>query len=494
MTGQRFEKLFGQDRDVRDRIKATLGIMLPYQRRFVEDRSAGITWEATRQGGKSFGLTFKSLEETALSPRPIESVYGSASARQVFRSGREMRRHIKALSLLTEGRLVPDKNNAWLIAFPGDRFLNLVPSNPDTIPGFSGNVYLDEFALHKDDWGIWRAAVPAITRGYGVRVVSTHRGRKTKFFELTRNKAYSHHRTTIHDAIREGLVLKDEEGRIRTVDSLRGLVADPMVWLEEYELDPQDDATAWLTWELIRAAEDEYIDPSPEWASRLVRQAVKARKHYKLAKADPAWWQTKARELTAHLAEGGDPLDLGMDIGRTRDLSVIWLLRRGELARFTVAVITMARTPFRVQRYVLHALLPYVLRSGGRACIDQGGIGRQLAEDARDLFGSRVEGVDFTNAHKEALAVGLKDVLEDHGFLIPIDPEVSRSLHSVQKIKTSTGLPRFDADRSDATGHADHFWAAALAVHAGESFATGLSGDSVVSRGPREAHDLLDKF
>ncbi len=154
----------------------------------------------------------------------------------------------------------------------------------------------------------------------------------------------------------------------------------------------------------------------------------------------------------------------------------------------------MARTPFRVQRYVLHELLPYVLRSGGRACIDQGGIGRQLAEDARDLFGSRVEGVDFTNAHKEALAVGLKDVLEDHGFLIPIDPEVSRSLHSVRKVKTSTGLPRFDADRSDAHGHADHFWAAALAVHAGESFATGLSGDSVVSRGRREAGDLLDKF
>jgi hypothetical protein len=109
MTGQRFEKLFGQDRDVRDRISATLGIMLPYQRRFIDDKAAGITWEATRQGGKSFGLTFKAVTETALSPRPIESVYGSASARQVFRSGREMRRHIKAISLLTEGRLARTK-------------------------------------------------------------------------------------------------------------------------------------------------------------------------------------------------------------------------------------------------------------------------------------------------------------------------------------------------------------------------------------------------
>lgn len=494
MTGQKFEKNFGQDRDTRERIKAALGIMLPYQRRFIDDRSAGIVWPASRQIGKSFGLTFKSILETGLSPRPIESVYGSASARQVFRSGREMRRHIKALSLLTEGRLAPDKNNAWLIAFPGDRFLNLVPSNPDTIPGFSGNVYLDEFALHKDDWGIWRAAVPAITRGYGVRVASTHRGTKTKFYALTRNKAYSQHRTTIHDAIREGLILKDEDGNIRTVDSLRDLVADPMVWLEEYELEPQDDATAWLTWELIRAAEDEYIDAAPEWVVKLVQKAVAAHKHYQRAKTDPSWWQTTVKDLTTFLAGVGDPIDLGMDIGRTRDLSVIWLLRRGELARFTLAVLPMARMPFRVQRYVLYALLPHVMRSGGRACIDQSGIGRQLAEEARDHFGSRVEGIDFTNANKEALAVGLKDAMEDYGLLIPIDPDVSRSLHSIQKTKTSTNLFRFDAERSDATGHADYFWAAALAVHAGERPTGALTAQSVTSRGRREASDMLDSF
>jgi len=494
MTGQKFERLYSQDRDTQERIKAALGIMLPYQRRLVDDRSAGIVWPASRQIGKSFALTFKSILETALSPRPIESVYGSASARQVFRSGREMRRHIKALSLLTEGKLAPDKNNAWLIAFPGDRFLNLVPSNPDTIPGFSGHVYLDEFALHKDDWGIWRAAVPAITRGYGVRVASTHRGTKTKFYALTRNKAYSQHRTSIHDAIREGLLLKDEEGNVRTVESLRDLVADPLVWLEEYELEPQDDATAWLTWELIRAAEDEYIDAAPDWTTKLVALAVKAHKHFKLTKNDPPWWETKSKELTANLAAIGDPLDLGFDIGRTRDLSILWLARRTEVARITDVVIPLSRMPFRVQRYVLYAVLPHVMRSGGRACIDQSGIGRQLAEEARDQFGSRVEGIDFGNANKEALAVGLKDIMEDYGFLVPIDTNISTSLHSVQKFKTSTGLSRFDAERSDATGHADYFWAAALAVHAGEAPSGGLTAGMIRTGGRRETSDWMDHY
>jgi phage FluMu gp28-like protein len=129
-----------------------------------------------------------------------------------------------------------------------------------------------------------------------------------------------------------------------------------------------------------------------------------------------------------------------------------------------------------------------------RFCPTSCGIGRQLAEEARDKFGSRVEGVDFTNSNKEALAVGLKDILEDYGMLIPIDTDVSRSLHSVQKSRTSTGLSRFDAERSDATGHADYFWAGALAVHAGEQPTASLSADAVTSRGRREADDLLDKF
>ena len=85
-------------------------------------------------------------------------------------------------------------------------------------------------------------------------------------------------------------------------------------------------------------------------------------------------------------------------------------------------------------------------------------------------------------------------MLEDHGFLIPIDQDVSRSLHSVQKTRTSTGLSRFDAERSDATGHADHFWAAALAVHAGEQPSAGLTAEKVTSRGRREASDMLDQF
>ncbi len=445
------------------------GLLLPYQNTWVWDDSMGLVWEKSRQVGGTFTLALKAVYETLRSKRPIESVYGSASARQVKKAGREMKKFIKFFNIVTEGMFEDVKTNSEQIVFPGDRIINLVPSNPDTIAGFSGNVYLDEFALHQDDRAIWKAVFPTITRGFKIRIISTHRGRKTKFFELTNNPAYSHHKTTIRDAVNQGLILKNEEGRIITPDMLRAMLNDDQVWLEEYMVEPQDETTAWLTHALIAGVEEERLDPRPEWAGALVEDAAEAARGYRLNKRLPEWWAERARKHTAFLAGLEDPLDLGMDIGRTRDLSVIWLLRRGSMYRPTVAVIEMKKQPFRVQRLVLNALLPHVVRSG-RACIDKSGIGTQLAEEAEEEFGSKVEGITFNNANNEALAIGLKDRVEDFGILIPKDEDIRRSLHSIKKTLTSTGKARFDAERSEATGHADHFWALALAVHAGDTF------------------------
>lgn len=445
------------------------GLLLPFQRRWAEDRSLAKIWEASRQIGKTFALTLDAVIETSQSNRPIESVYGSASARQVYKAGREMRKHIRVLKVATDQILTSEKENTEMIVFPpGDRILNLVPSNPDTTAGFSGNVYLDEFALHKDSYSIWKAIFPSITRGYRLRIASTHRGKKTKFYELTRNPKYSLHKTTITDAVADGLDLRDEDGNLITPDDLRALLGDEETWLEEYMVDPQDETTAWLTHAMLFAVEDENIDSAPAWTEKLVERAGEAHRQYKRHRAEPDWWESEARQITAPLAEIGEPLDLGMDIGREKDLSVIWLLARKELAKKTVVVIELKKAPFYVQEKILWALLPYV-RTQGRACIDRSGIGRQLAENARDRFGSKVEEVNFTNENKETLAVGLRDALEDHGILIPKDDAIHTSLHSVKKTTTATGLNRFDAARTDRTGHADHFWALALAEHAGSS-------------------------
>ena len=116
---------------------------------------------------------------------------------------------------------------------------------------------------------------------------------------------------------------------------------------------------------------------------------------------------------------------------------------------------------FRIQREELYALLPHVRR----CCIDSTGIGAQLAEEAREKFGSKVEEVTFTGAVKEDLAVTVRRKFEDRQVRIPPDRDIREDLHSVKKFTTAAGNIRFDSERTEL-GHADRFWALALAVHA----------------------------
>jgi phage FluMu gp28-like protein len=118
-----------------------------------------------------------------------------------------------------------------------------------------------------------------------------------------------------------------------------------------------------------------------------------------------------------------------------------------------------------------------------RACIDSTGIGAQLAEEAVERFGSRVEAVTFTGAVKEDLAITLRRRFEDRLIRIPADRDIREDIHSVKKFTTAAGNVRFDAERTER-GHADRFWALALAVHAAAAQLTPIAYEPV---GRREA-------
>lgn len=101
-----------------------------------------------------------------------------------------------------------------------------------------------------------------------------------------------------------------------------------------------------------------------------------------------------------------------------------------------------------------------------RCCIDATGLGMQLAERAQQRFGSyRVEGVQFTAPVKSDLAYPLRAAFEDGNVRIPFDRNIRADLRAIRKETTAAGNIRFAADRSE-NGHADRFWALALALHA----------------------------
>lgn len=332
---------------------------------------------------------------------------------------------------------------ALSIEFANGCRINALSSSPKAFRSKGGKVILDEFAWHDDPKAMWAAARPVITWGFPLRILSTHNGVNSLFNQFIRRAkagktAWSVHTVTIQDAVHEGLLDKimkrqtTEEERAAWIEEIHQDCVDEETWLQEYCCVPQDESNAWLPYDLITPCED-----------------------------DELLWAEGESSAT------GD-LYIGVDIGRKRDLFVIWIFEELGGTLYTRKVVTLDRQPFRVMREELYHVLRHPRVQ--RCCIDETGIGMQLAEEAQTEFGRyRVEAVTFTAGVKSEMSHQLRGRFEDRRVLIPPDPVYRESLHSVRKTTTAAGNIRFDADRSDATGHADHYWACALAAHAAAS-------------------------
>jgi phage FluMu gp28-like protein len=450
-----------------------------YQKRWVEDDARFKIGRICRQGGKSFAGSLETVLDSNERKKNMW-VLLSRGERQSKQLMRQVKTHSEAINMAVEeieSTFKTDETEYKMLEtiLPnGSRLLGL-PANPDTARGWSANVLLDEFALHTNSRAIWRALFPTITRGFKIRILSTPFGKKNKFYDLfTGDNAYSKHTVPIQKAVAEGLELKDENGNPTTIEALKKAFGDDEGWAQEYEVEFLDEATAFITYDLIATVESDDAEALPGWAILLLDEAREAYKIYK---------GTAGILLPRPLSvEFEGDLYLGFDVARRRDLSVIWLDEiKGGLA-ITRAVIELAKMPFFIQKRILFAILSHPKMR--RACIDQSGLGMQLAEEAVDRFGAhKVEGIDFTAASKEALATGLKQNVEDVKCRIPISQAIRNSIHSVKKYQTSTGHFRFDADRTEETGHADHFWAKALATQAASQPATGpIKYESVQKR------------
>ncbi|MDT8856440.1 terminase family protein [Paracoccaceae bacterium Fryx2] len=313
---------------------------------------------------------------------------------------------------------------AMEVAFPNGSRITALPANPDTARGFSANVILDEFAFHAKSREIWAALFPVISKGkQKLRVISTPNGKGNKFYELmtAEGSVWSRHHVDIYEAVAQGLD--------RDIDMLRRGMADEDAWAQEYELKWLDEASAWLDYDLISSCESDAAG-KPE--------------HY-----------------------AGGPCFVGVDIAARNDLFVIWVDELVGDVLWTRKVIARRRISFAEQ----DALLDEVFRDFRvvRCQIDQTGMGEKPVEDAKRRHGSsRVEGVLFTGATKLGMATVLKERFQDRKKRIPAgDPALRADLHAIKSQVGVTGQRRLVAD-GETDGHADRFWAAALAASAAE--------------------------
>lgn len=437
---------------------------LPYQWDWIKDDSPIKISEKSRRIGMTYAQSYEDVRDC--STKKVPAVWFSSAdetaAREYILYCEKWARayNIAAKSI---GSIVIDRDQdikAFSIEFANGTRINALSSNPTQFRSKGGKVVLDEYAFHKDPEAMWKAAYPAATWGYPIRILSTFNGKGNRYYRFIESikkgdLPWSLHTTTIYDAVEQGLYDKimgrktTAEERAAWIQSLRDSCFDEDTFQQEFNCVPIDEATAFLPYDLIRSCED--------------------------------------RSIAMPLENVQGDLYIGVDIGRKKDLTVIWIVEKIGRIAFTRKVIELERRPFREQREELFDVLRHPkLR---RACIDATGLGMQLAEEAQEAFGKyRVEAITITGRVKEEIAFGLKRSMEDRSFLVPEDKKIREDFHSVRKVTTSSGNIRFDADRSATDGHADRFIAAALADHASQN---GAGEIQIASRSRRSSNTLM---
>ncbi len=398
--------------------------LLPYQRRDIES-SARFRWNCwARQTGKSFTKSLRRIIR-GLSRRRNQ-IFLSAGMRQSRELMLKARQHCQVLQIATQFKGSNYFNDmhftASEIILPGGVRIIGLPANPQTARGYTGDILLDEFAMHRDDRDIWAALFPTLLRGQGeLDIASTPKGKGNLFYELRNNPRFSTDLLTLPDAIKQGLDID--------IVTLREACNDDLLFRQEFLCEFIEEATALLSYDQILACVDHQLNPA---------------------------------ENVTDLTDGD--LYLGVDIGRLRDLTVVWVLEITGDVLSTVGLFELSAAPFRAQQAMLHELLS--LRCVRKCCIDAGGLGMQLAEELLTRFGKhRVEPVTFTSSIKSSLAGDLRIAVENSRIKIPNRDAIINDWHSVERSMTSSGNFRISAPRQEGS-HADRFWAAALAVRA----------------------------
>lgn len=443
------------------------GLFLGFQEKWIVDRNRLKLMEKARQIGISWSTSYACTERTAIAGARNDQWVSSRDDLQARLFIEDCKMWAQMFKLAAEDlgeRVIDEKNkiSAYVLNFSSGKRIHSMSSNPDAQAGKRGARVLDEFALHPDPRKLWSIAYPGITWGGTLEVISTHRGSANFFNQLIREvrehnnpKKISIHRVTLQDALDQGFLYKlqkslPEDDEVQSMnetqyfDFVRSGCADDESFQQEYMCNPADDASAFLEYDLIAGCEfgaNEYQEMEFE--------------------------EKPQRRLFA-----------GLDIGRKKDLTVLWILELLGDTLYTRKIITLKNMKKPDQEKVLFPWYPLIERT----CFDYTGLGIGWGDDAQAKFGEhKIELVTFTPKVKEALAYPVRGKMEDKKLRIPYDPHVRADLRAVTKETTVAGNIRFTAERSEE-GHADRFWALALAIHAASSPSGSINYETIRSR------------
>ena len=385
------------------------GGLFDYQREFLESNDTFRIVLKSRQIGFSYVSSADALIGAVAGRNQL---FLSASEEQALILMRYMKNWAKEFGINFT------KDSEHEVELENGAYIKSLANNFRTVQGFTGDIWMDEFAWYANPKRIWHAFVPSIGAIKGrLTILSTPFEERSLFYELYNDELkyymFKRFRVDIYRAINDGLDFD--------LETMRNLF-DADTWASAYECQFIDDESSLLSIALIKSCVDD-----------------------KLSYSTPS---------------SKEPLLAGFDVGRISDRSSLALLSLDKDKYTLQAMDILAKATFKEQEdHISGFLKTYPLAV---LKIDKTGIGMNLCENIYAKFGSRVSGVWFSNTKKEEMALNLKKAFEDKRISIPNDPLLIADIHAIKRTIGAKSF-KYDAKRNEH-GHADRFWALALAL------------------------------
>lgn len=353
-----------------------------------------------------------------------------------------------------------------------------IPCRPPR--GKGGDIALDEYAIYlpKMSDAVYTAALPVISRGGCIEMGSSPLGKIGKFYEIYSDKETykSYERYNIPWWFSSGLCVDvpmavkiapelSTEERVFTfgTDIIKEIYNSMELekFQQEYECRFIDEAASYIPLELIyentpgRDNEEKLIEMSKD-------ESITDEEYWEYNRNIDFQAYTTADDaiLQYNKEMHGSPLFMGFDVAKHRDAMSIYLIGIKDGKKRSFARIERKGMGYEEQSDIAERLfkeLPIY-----RGAIDRTGSGDGVFELLHKKFGDKIDGIYFTPQMKEQLAIEVKRGLEQREFALENNKDFHSQIHSIKRMDAIGKYFRYDAERNEK-GHADSFWAWALA-------------------------------
>ena len=464
-------------------------LLLPPIKRWINDNSKAKFGVKSRRVGWTYGEAYDAVAQRKTGKRPFDYWYTCTdkdSAREFidycqFFLGIG---HAVAEELLSyETDHGTEECWAFVIRPTPDTKIVAMPSRPAALRGKSGDLGADEYAHHPQPAELYKAGRSVTKWGGSFRAWSSHNGDATLFNVMDQNcrrvlTAMGFDPDKVGgDVDFEAMKAKARELRVRPVFSYHFCNIDTAVNEGLVELLNTVTGSTYTREGFLQECREECIDDDhydQEYGGRA-------------RAAGGQWLSLMLLSANEHVAcphhdmpligyEGG-PCYVGVDFARNRDFTIIWVLEKVGDVLWTRQVRGLQNMSTPDQADELARILSSV--KFVTCAHDSTGNGLGLYEYTAKRFGhGRIHGVHFGESVeigrkgdkainipvRQSMATALKTLLEERRVRIPAsDDRVRTELLKLKAAYTATGQLTFAASH-DKNGHADHFWALALAV------------------------------